>query len=171
MPDALTHHPAAERRSPGSFEYYNAGSFDGPGPDLFVFTCWSADHGSCGTHSVYAPDLAANIAALEAAGHINRTDRCEYWLHSVGAWIQGSGRQRVGERTLSRGLPIHVGADLKDHEREALQRLAKIHRDVADQIDQALSVGTLDCALTIAEAHDHIAQTSVAILTTIGTRQ
>ena len=40
-----------------------------PGQDLWIFTCWNAQRTGCGCHSVYGPDLAANIRALEKMGY------------------------------------------------------------------------------------------------------
>ena len=71
-----------------SFYYYNAGRLQGDAHDLFMFTCWNADHTGCGCHSVYAPDLKANIAALVEGGSIDRTARGEYWDFARRDWVK-----------------------------------------------------------------------------------
>jgi hypothetical protein len=49
--------------------FYNAGRLSGDEADLFMFTCWNADHTSCGCHSVYSRELRGNIEALERMGY------------------------------------------------------------------------------------------------------
>jgi hypothetical protein len=49
--------------------YYNAGRLSGDRADLFMFTCWNASRTCCGCHSVYEPELQANIAALQKFGY------------------------------------------------------------------------------------------------------
>lgn len=152
MPDSL---PITERRSPGSFEYYNAGALGG-GPELYLFTCWRPDHESCGTHSVYASDLAGNLATLEAGGWINRTDRGEYWDWAAKCWLQGSGARRAAPNAVRparrpAGLPILSTEPLTYAEKEALRQAVRTLRLVADRLDQALAVGRVDRALEAAQ--------------------
>lgn len=148
MPDSL---PITERRSPGSFEYYNAGALGG-GPELYLFTCWQPDHESCGTHSVYAPELASNLATLEAAGWINRTDRGEYWDWTAKCWLQGSGAKRAAPNAVRparrpAGLPILSTEPLTHAERDAVRQAVRALRLVSERLDEALAYGRVDRAL------------------------
>lgn len=78
---------AGERRSPGSFTYYDASDRRSADEGCFIFTCWNADHTSCGTHSVARSGLAANIAALERQGYTDRTARGERWCWHRRDWV------------------------------------------------------------------------------------
>lgn len=49
--------------------YYLAGRCFQGDADLYIFTCWNAEHTSCGCHSVYGSELGTNIAALERMGY------------------------------------------------------------------------------------------------------
>lgn len=74
-----------------SFTYYNAGRESGvvgqPFPqDLYMFTCWNADHTSCGCFSVYADKVAVNVAALEKGGSINRQG--QRYDYAARAWVR-----------------------------------------------------------------------------------